>query len=72
MPIVLLIIGSSCFYPKVDPRFDAQKYMGVWYQQAATKQPFLTGCTCVSAEYSLNVGFLYLDLSRFVFWVLIF
>jgi apolipoprotein D and lipocalin family protein len=29
--------------------------MGLWYQQAATKQPFLTGCTCVSAEYSLNV-----------------
>lgn len=33
---------------------DLRKYLGKWYEIAAFPQSFEKGCTCTSAEYSLN------------------
>lgn len=50
-------------YPKPIDNFKASKYVGpkpdgdsrsVWYQWAASEQPFLTGCDCVYARYGTN------------------
>jgi lipocalin len=47
---------GTCYYPTPDPSFPGlEEYMGRWYQVAGTIVPFTLGCSCVFAEYSLNV-----------------
>ena len=48
-------IIRQCFYPEGDDDFDLEDYLGRWYQVAGTVAPFTEGCTCIFAEYSLNV-----------------
>lgn len=48
-------IARECFYPESDDDFDLEDYLGRWYQVAGTVAPFTEGCTCIFAEYSLNV-----------------
>lgn len=45
----------QCFYPEADDDFELEDYLGRWYQVAGTVAPFTEGCTCIFAEYSLNV-----------------
>ncbi|EPQ30266.1 uncharacterized protein PFL1_02382 [Pseudozyma flocculosa PF-1] len=54
---------GELFYPKPIDDFEATKYVGprpdgdsrpVWYQWAASEQPFLKGCRCVYARYGTN------------------
>lgn len=45
---------SECFYPKSTPGFELDQYLGRWYQVAGTPAPFTEGCSCISAEYTLN------------------
>ncbi|KAK5061526.1 hypothetical protein LTR84_008070 [Exophiala bonariae] len=47
---------GQCFYPEPDDDFDLEDYLGRWYQVAGTVAPFTAGCTCIFAEYSLNVS----------------
>ena len=47
---------GQCFYPTPDETFDLQEYLGKWYQVAGTLAEFTAGCTCITAEYSLNVS----------------
>jgi apolipoprotein D and lipocalin family protein len=35
---------------------DLQKYLGKWYEIAAFPQSFEKGCSCTTAEYSLNTN----------------
>ena len=52
------IYDGRCYYPTADPRFDLNSYLGRWYQVASSVTlPFTLGCSCVYAEYSLNVSF---------------
>lgn len=39
---------------KVVESVDLQRYLGKWYEIATIPQRFQIGCTCVTAEYSLN------------------
>jgi apolipoprotein D and lipocalin family protein len=48
------IFDGKCYYPKADSRFQLDTFLGRWYQLAATNAPFSLGCTCVTADYSLN------------------
>ena len=36
------------------PYVDIKKYMGKWYEIASFPQKFQDGCSCTTAEYSLN------------------
>lgn len=36
------------------PYVDLQRYLGKWYDIASFPQRFQKGCTCTTAEYSLN------------------
>lgn len=45
---------GQCFYPTADETFELNAYLGKWYQIAGTVAPFTAGCTCISAEYSLE------------------
>ena len=47
---------GTCFYPTADETFDLDEYLGKWYQVAGTLAEFTAGCTCITAEYSLNVS----------------
>lgn len=46
---------GKCFYPEPDDDFELNEYLGRWYQVAGTVAPFTAGCSCVYAQYSLNV-----------------
>lgn len=48
---------GKCFYPTADETFHLGSYLGTWYQLAGTVAPFTAGCTCVTANYALNVSF---------------
>ena len=50
---------GTCFYPTADETFDLDEYLGKWYQVAGTLAEFTSGCTCITAEYSLNVSWSY-------------
>jgi apolipoprotein D and lipocalin family protein len=50
---------SQCFYPEPDDDFDLEEYLGTWYQVAGTPAPFTSGCSCVQAQYSLNVRIIF-------------
>lgn len=45
---------GKCFYPVADETFHLESYLGKWYQIAGTLAPFTAGCSCITAEYSLN------------------
>lgn len=47
---------GKCFYPTPDETFQLDAYLGDWYQIAGTLAPFTSGCTCISANYQLNVS----------------
>jgi lipocalin len=49
------LFDGKCTYPKADSKFDVTKFTGRWYQVAATDVIFTKGCSCVFAEYSINV-----------------
>jgi apolipoprotein D and lipocalin family protein len=36
------------------PHVDLQRYLGIWYDIASFPQSFQKGCSCTTAEYSLN------------------
>ncbi|RZL20311.1 MAG: hypothetical protein EOO89_00645 [Pedobacter sp.] len=38
------------------PYVDVNKYMGKWYEIASFPQKFQDGCSCTTAEYSLNAN----------------
>lgn len=49
---------GSCFYPLGDPNFpsnDLIQFTGRWYQVAGTFATFTLGCSCIYADYGLNV-----------------
>lgn len=47
---------GTCYYPTPDPTFPGlEEYMGRWYQVAGTIVPFTLGCSCIYAQYDLNV-----------------
>ncbi|KAN0060630.1 hypothetical protein ACQY0O_007288 [Thecaphora frezii] len=54
---------GELFYPQPIDGFEASKYVGprpdgdsrsIWYQWAASDQPFLSGCRCMYARYGTN------------------
>jgi apolipoprotein D and lipocalin family protein len=45
---------GTCYYPRPDPYFDLDTYLGRWYQVAGTVFPYTEGSTCVAAFYTLN------------------
>ncbi|KAK0524095.1 hypothetical protein OC842_005937 [Tilletia horrida] len=52
--------ATNCTFPAPAPYFDSSKFVGpnpsapaVWYQIAASQQPFEAGCTCMYAKYAL-------------------
>ena len=45
---------GQCFYPTADETFHLPSYLGKWFQIAGTLAPFTSGCSCITAEYSLN------------------
>ena len=45
---------GQCFYPTADETFHLPSYLGKWFQIAGTIAPFTAGCSCITAEYSLN------------------
>jgi len=47
---------GKCFYPTADETFHLEEYLGKWYQVAGTVAEFTAGCSCITAEYSLNVS----------------
>lgn len=47
---------GKCFYPTADETFKLDAYLGTWYQIAGTVAPFTAGCTCITANYALNVS----------------
>lgn len=47
---------GQCFYPTPDETFLLDQYLGNWYQIAGTVAPFTAGCTCIAANYALNVS----------------
>ena len=46
--------NASCDMPPGIPNFDAQNYMGIWYEQTHTKGQWFEGdnITCAQAQYS--------------------
>ena len=46
---------GQCFYPESDDDFDLENYLGRWYQVAGTPAPYTAGCSCIQANYDLNV-----------------
>lgn len=49
---------GTCYYPVPDPSFPSlSDYMGRWYQVAGTIVPFTLGCSCIYADYTLNVPY---------------
>jgi apolipoprotein D and lipocalin family protein len=54
---ILLLIGGQATAQaelKTVPYVDLQRYLGTWYDVASFPQRFQKGCTCTTAEYSLN------------------
>lgn len=56
--IILMGLFNSCLSNKNAPatvnNVDLEKYAGKWYEIAAFPTKFQKGCSCSSAEYSLN------------------
>ncbi len=57
--IIVIFISStflSCSMKKLETvaNVDIEKYMGKWYEIAAFPQSFQKGCSCTTAEYSVN------------------
>lgn len=60
-PIVTIFLAALAIFNKglagemqVVTAVDLQRYLGKWYEIATIPQRFQIGCTCVTAEYSLN------------------
>lgn len=54
--LLFLFTLNACSMNTLDtvPYVDVQKYMGRWYEIASFPQSFQRGCTCTTADYSLN------------------
>jgi len=53
--VVLLVFSKGLAGEmQVVESVDLQRYLGKWYEIATIPQRFQIGCTCVTAEYSLN------------------
>jgi len=52
----LLVLINDCIAGKMQvvESVDLQRYLGKWYEIATIPQRFQIGCTCVTAEYTLN------------------
>jgi len=56
-PLIILTVCTATGFSgemKVVEKVDLQRYLGKWYEIATIPQRFQIGCTCVTAEYSLN------------------
>lgn len=51
-----VLLLSSCSMKDLETvqYVDVEKYLGKWYEIAAFPQSFQKGCSCTTAEYSLN------------------
>lgn len=51
----MLFFGACSYKPlETVQQVDIKKYMGRWYEIASFPQRFQKGCTCTTAEYTLN------------------